>query len=233
RPERHLETVQHERGGHAGGGAPTEDAAGVRVEHERDVDPPGPRPDIREVGNPELIGAEPREVPVDEVSRSGLPRIRINRTLATTANDTGDPQLPHEPFDRAAGDVVPVAAEAEPELARAEHLPLLLPGGQDDRPPAFVGQRTGRRPAPAGGLERRWGDLHVVLGEHGADRLDTPSEPTIGAVLVLLDERDYRRCGRSSSAAKKAEAAFKISFARRNSAFSRLSRLISTAASVV
>ena len=39
--------------------------------------------------------------------------------------------------------------------------------------------------------------------------------------------------GRSSSAAKKADAAFRISFARRSSAFSRLSRLISADSSVV
>ena len=36
-----------------------------------------------------------------------------------------------------------------------------------------------------------------------------------------------RLCGRSSSAAKKADAALRISFARRSSAFSRFSRLIS------
>ncbi|MCK5756271.1 MAG: hypothetical protein KAH46_26550, partial [Mycobacterium sp.] len=72
-----------------------------------------------------------------------------------------------------------------------------------------------------------------MLGEHGADRLDTPSQATIIAVLVVGDERDYRFAGRSSSAAKKAEAAFNISFARRNSAFSRLSFLISACASVV
>ena len=46
-----------------------------------------------------------------------------------------------------------------------------------------------------------------MLGEHGADRLDTPSQATIIAVLVVGDERDYRFAGRSSSAAKKAEAA--------------------------
>jgi hypothetical protein len=37
---------------------------------------------------------------------------------------------------------------------------------------------------------------------------------------MLVDELDDQRCGRSSSAAKKTEAAFKISFARRNSRFS-------------
>jgi hypothetical protein len=46
-------------------------------------------------------------------------------------------------------------------------------------------------------------------------------------VLVLADEHDHLVWGRSSSAAKKADAAFKISLARRNSATSRFSRLIS------
>ncbi len=161
----------------------------MRVEHERDVNPPGPRPDIREVRDPELIGAEPSEVPVDEVSRSGLPRIRVDRALATSTDHTGDPQLPHEPFDRAAGDVVPFATQSEPELAGAKYLPLLLPWCQDDRLPPFVRQLPHRRGSPSGVVVGRWGDLHVVLGEHGADRLDTPSQATIGAVLVLIDER--------------------------------------------
>ncbi|WP_422665204.1 hypothetical protein [Actinacidiphila cocklensis] len=39
-----------------------------------------------------------------------------------------------------------------------------------------------------------------MLGEHGADRLDAAE-----AVPVLVDERHERRCGRSSSAAKKAD----------------------------
>jgi hypothetical protein len=36
-------------------------------------------------------------------------------------------------------------------------------------------------------------------------------------LLVFVDEPDQNRCGRSSSAAKKAEAALRISFARRSS----------------
>ncbi|MCQ0025596.1 hypothetical protein M4914_23425 [Streptomyces somaliensis DSM 40738] len=47
-----------------------------------------------------------------------------------------------------------------------------------------------------------------MLGENGADRLDSAE-----AVPVLVDERYERRCGRSSSAAKKAEAAFRTSVA--------------------
>jgi hypothetical protein len=66
-----------------------------------------------------------------------------------------------------------------------------------------------------------------VAGEHTADRLDAEH------LLELVDERCERFDGRSSSAAKKADAAFKISFARRSSAFSAGSRLISAASSEV
>src|SRR5882762_8735028 len=60
-------------------------------------------------------------------------------------------------------------------------------------------------------------DLHAELGQHGTDRLD--SEP----VLIFRDERYKRGSRGSSSPAKQAEAAFKISVARRNSRFSRSS----------
>jgi len=51
-----------------------------------------------------------------------------------------------------------------------------------------------------------------VLGQHAADRLDTTE-----LITMLVDEPHERICGRSSSAAKKADAAFKISLARRSS----------------
>jgi hypothetical protein len=63
--------------------------------------------------------------------------------------------------------------------------------------------------------------------------LDTPAQPTIGAHGVLGDEPHERGEGRSSSAAKKAEAAFKISLARRSSAFSRRNRFNSADSSAV
>ena len=47
------------------------------------------------------------------------------------------------------------------------------------------------------------------------------------------DEPDHLVVGRSSSAAKNADAAFRISFARRSSAFSFFSRLISALSSEV
>ncbi len=50
---------------------------------------------------------------------------------------------------------------------------------------------------------------------------------------MLVEERHDQRCGRSSSAAKKVEAAFKMALARLSSAFSRFNRFSSADSSVV
>src|SRR3954465_13281331 len=131
------------------------------------------------------------------------------------------------------------AAQPDPQLAAAQGayeparlLVLTLRGDQRGQ--------LGVRVLPAGGLlvdplvVGRRADLDPVLGEHLAHGLDTPAQPDpagggVGhlVVLVLGDEPDHRFAGRSSSAAKKAEAAFKISFARRSSATSLRSALFS------
>jgi hypothetical protein len=83
-----------------------------------------------------------------------------------------------------------------------------------------ISDRPGRgRPGP-GGIEGARSDRHLRAGQRGADRLDSEH------VLVPLDVVDDQREGRSSSAAKKAEADLKIEFARRSSRFSRSSSAI-------
>ncbi|WP_427925172.1 hypothetical protein [Streptomyces sp. cg40] len=66
-----------------------------------------------------------------------------------------------------------------------------------------------------------------MVGEDTADRLDAEH------LLELVDERSERFDGRSSEAAMKADAAFKIALARRTSAFSARRRLIYEASSEV
>src|SRR5256714_10199600 len=66
-------------------------------------------------------------------------------------------------------------------------------------------------------------DLPAVFGQLPADRLDREHLP------VLVDEPHERGCDRSSSAAKKTDAALRISLARLSSATSRRSFLISAA----
>lgn len=67
------------------------------------------------------------------------------------------------------------------------------------------------RPAGTVLVVGRRGDLAARHGELLADRLDTPSQTLPVAILatvtdVFVDEHDDQCCGRSSSAAKKAEA---------------------------
>ena len=70
-------------------------------------------------------------------------------------------------------------------------------------------------------------DLHAGSTQRGTDRLDSEF------VLVLVDIRaDYFE-GRSSSAAKKAEADFRIWLARRSSRFSFSRSLMRWASAVV
>ena len=80
--------------------------------------------------------------------------------------------------------------------------------------------------------------LDLVVAARGhlqncADALD-PQTPTLDDIVaVSVNERGYFLCWRSSSAPKKLAAAFKMSLARRSSAFSRLRRLSSASSSVV
>ncbi len=61
-----------------------------------------------------------------------------------------------------------------------------------------------------------------MLRKHSADRLDTPPQTTgLTPIGVSPNEIYDQPCGRSSSAAKKTDAAFKIPFARFSSATSR------------
>ena len=87
-----------------------------------------------------------------------------------------------------------------------------------------VHQITGQRGCLAG---------DAMLSKHDTDRLDTPSQAVgFPTVLMLLDKVHDYIPGRSSSAARKADAALRIELARRSSAFSRFSFLTSADSSL-
>ena len=136
--------------------------------------------------------------------------------------------LAHQPLHRAPRDPDAAPVQLQPGLPGPVHL--LVAGlaqpedlGEDLRVPHAARRR---RPLHGRIIGAR-GDLPAVLAEHPADRLDP--EP----FLLLADEPHERPSGRSSSAAKKADAAFRISFARRSSATSRFSVLICSFSPVV
>ena len=98
----------------------------------------------------------------------------------------------------------------------------------------LISPLAGGGPAAPVFVVGRGGDLGAQLRELVADRLDTQTQTIIVALTdMLVDVAHDQRCGRSSSAAKKADALRKIAFARFNSAFSRFNRLTSTASSDV
>lgn len=99
----------------------------MRVEHERDIDPSAPGPDVGEVRDPERVGAEPGEVPVDEIGWPDLLHRRVGGLAVLAPGDTDQPELAHEAFNGAAGDVVPVTPQPQPELARPVTTILRLP----------------------------------------------------------------------------------------------------------
>lgn len=64
---RHVEGVDHEGGVLLGVDGPAHDAAAVGVEDRSTVDPPFLCPVLGDVGDPQLVGPEPVELPVHQV----------------------------------------------------------------------------------------------------------------------------------------------------------------------
>jgi hypothetical protein len=130
------------------------------------------------------------------------------------------------PLHRATGHLDALAVEGTPHLARPIHPVVVLMDPLDQTQQLGVANRPATRWSTLGGVVGLRDDLATMLAQHAADRLDPEDQPTgtrrpVG--LVLIDEPHERGDGRSSSAAKKADAVFKIAFARRNSRFSRSS----------
>lgn len=229
-PDRHLQGVQHEDRLLHGGRGPADDPAGEGVHDERDVDDTGPGLHVGEVRDPAAVRGTGDEVPVQQV-RGPLDLPAGKRgDHASPADRSGDAELSHQAFDGAAGHNLALPVQFPPDLPRSIDTVVGVVGALDQLLQLAVPHGPGGRSGLAFvvGVVGGGGDLAVVGGQHTADRLDAAE-----AALVLVDEGYERVCGRSSSAAKKDAAAFKISFARFSSAFSFFSRFSSADSSVV
>ncbi len=214
--------------GHLGGHLPSHDLAGVDIGDERRIRPAGASATVGEICHPKPIRCRRHETPLHPVRGPHRCRICDSGAHPAPLARATPTHFPHHPFHHAPRNINTIGAQHDPCLTCPQHLeqraavPQLPDRVNDLRisPISFGRATTGPMR-----VIRRWGDGDAVLAEHGAHRLDTPFE-TISAhpvSLVGADElHDYDE-GRSSSAAKKAEAAFKIAFARLSSAFSRRS----------
>lgn len=208
-----------------------------RVDDEPDIHPPRPRRDVGDVGYPETVRGVRGEVPAHQVPCPRGGRVGERCPLDLAADCAGQAFLAHQPLDRAPGHLDALPVQRQPNLPRPVDTVVRGVDAADlvDEHGIAVVMTGGRLGHVL--VVRRRGDRQPVLSEHRADRLDTPAQATViarlTAVGVLTDEVHDQWEGRSSSAAKKAEAAFKIEFALRSSAFSRFNRFSSTDCSLV
>lgn len=236
-PQRHLQRVERELGGHPCRATPPDDPPGVHIGDERGEHRPGPDRHVGQVHDPELVGPRRGEVPVDQVR--GPPGLLVGPggDRGLTAAHAAQPELAHQSLHGAArdrpaalaGDTV--AAQLVPHLAGPVEPAALVPveeGGLDRLGQRRVVQRSPRRTPLLVRVVAARSDRDALRAQGSTDRLDPE------AALVLVDVGHDLRIWRSSSAAaKNADAVLRISFARRSSAFSRRSRLSSSDSAVV
>ena len=175
--------------------------------------------------DPEPVRALGSEATLDEVRTSIRLTCRAGRDRLTAAAHALQACGPHEAGDLVTADLPPGAAHRVVHLAHPVDAVVL---GMD---PLDLLQEQDVSQGPRGGWSCLRGAVaHVeVMNPHSVARRVRQMASTEELIAVFVDERDHLVVGRSSSAAKKAEAALRISFARRASASSRLSLRISSA----
>lgn len=229
-PPAHSQAGEHQIRRAGRGRVPGHDALSEDIDDKGDVDEPGPRAHVREVGDPHGVRGRGGEVAVEQIRRP-RPILGRDRGAHPPASDhPGQPERAHQPVHRAVGHRQPTPAQVGGHLPPAVEALRGAHGGQQRIHHHRVADRArGRLPTGLlpGAVGSR-GDRHALLAQDRADRLDR-----VAFGPHLIDEPGDQRLRGSSSPAKKIEALRRISLASRNRLFSALSRLISSASAVV
>ena len=106
-PQSVLESVEDQAGAHVGRGAPAQDAAGVGVDDERDVDHPGPRRAVGEVRNPQPVRGRRVKTALDQVRRAPRGRIADRGPPPPATTNTVQSLRYHLPLDGPPGHGTP------------------------------------------------------------------------------------------------------------------------------
>src|SRR5690606_37946967 len=200
--------------------SPAHDPPRERIDHEGDVYHASPRRDVAQIRHPQSVRPRHSEDPIDTIQSAILQLVGDRRSDAFTAYNAAQTEVAHQSFDRTTSHFDASPIELLPHLVGAVNAIVLVPHALHFRLQRIVALGPFRAQLRLA-LSRfvlvvcRWGDR-----QYCADRLDPES------VLVLIDIGDHHLRRRSSSAwAKKADAVRRMSFARRNSRFSRSSSL--------
>src|SRR5215207_1527642 len=240
-PQGHPQRDHDQLGPLGRGHVPSDDPLSEDVDDERDVDEPGPRPDVGEVGDPDPVRRRRGEIAIQQVTSPLAVLGRDRGPDALVPPDPGQAEAAHRPVHGTERRIRQPAAtdqrghlptSVEPlrsELATA--LVVDPPGQVADRVEDLgVADRAGRD-RPVGVLPRSVGprgDLAALLRQHPTDRLDRVALAAQG-----VDEPHHQRLPRSSSPAKKIEARRRISLSSSSRRTLALSALISASSSLV
>ena len=226
-PQTHVDSVQHQIGLFRHARPPADDFPGEHVDRERHVHGAGPGGDVGEVGHPQPVRRTRRELPFHQVRGPDTVLVLDRGAHRLPTHHAGQAQAAHQPLHPAPTHVDTVPAQLPPHLPGPVHRKVLPIDVTNHCHQFLIADCACRRSPGQRGVIGGRSDLMPELGQHGTDRLDP--EP----VFMFRDERYERGSRGSSSLAKKADAAFRISFARRNSATSRRSRFSSSDSSLV
>ena len=219
-------------GTHAGGARPADDAAGERVSDERRVvEASVRRAHVGDVGDMQPVRRRRLELPFHQIRSSARALRRFRRHRRPAAPDALNAELAHDVHHPVASDSGRIPAPGDQP---GMHLPVSVHGREEIRVDLedIARQRLVTRPHAADGTRSE----HAVAARRNEPAVQRPGRrpadrPDPETALEFVDVRDHQRRVGSSPAAKKADAVVKISFARRDSAFSRRSRLSSSIAS--
>src|SRR5699024_8886993 len=208
---------------------PAHDLTMEDIKDERRVHPPSLRRNIRNIGDPNAVRTRCCELAFDEIVRTLLSPSRSRLRTLPLPPDAVDAQLAHQPLHRAASNM--------PELVgvfavdRLPHLPHPVTGIVRL---IDILDHHHQRPVPTGpgrGLTL----LVCVIRAHSnpcsSHRQGSHDWLDSELVAIVVDEGDDHFDGRSSSAAKKADALFRISLALFASANSARDRRVSASIS--
>lgn len=173
---------------------PADDATGISVDDEGHVDESRPGADVGEVRQPEPVRCRGMEHPVHMVERASCRLILHRGADGLAADDTVKAEVGHQAFDGAARDAEAFAQHLTPDLACSIDLEVL----GDDALDLGLHRKIPLRPRrELLGIDALGDVVPVGLPgnrQHLADRLD-PMD-----LAVIVNERDHRLSGRSSSA---------------------------------
>ena len=186
--------------------AQADHSAAPRIEHDGQVEEPCGSRDIRDVGDPELVGSVGREVPFDEIDCRASIRVPPGRPRPPTPPArTPDPFLLHQPAHPLLADHLARLLQLGVEPRPAVHLPVLVVGLPDLEHQLRVSLRPGRGRT-----------AHPSVVDAGGESQHAAHRPNRIVGLIRLHELEPRSGIELLSRANQAAAFFRISCSMRS-----------------